>query len=126
MSEKSSTSKSLTPGTVLEWRGGDPSEPRPLVTLKERKADDTGWWLVEQGGLADSVMDSDTSMYRVVGDYTQRRVLALLAEADELACREATEPADNPEAVSIQWSLAHGKIAAAHDMVSAIPQDHPE
>jgi hypothetical protein len=30
------------------------------VTIKERKADDSGWWLTDTGGLADHVIDNPT------------------------------------------------------------------
>lgn len=46
-------SRDLQPGDVLATprRGASP------CTIKERKADDTGWWMVDTGGLADRVFD---------------------------------------------------------------------
>ena len=55
------SSRDLKPGVVLRWCAGK------SVTLKDRKADDSGWWLEDnQGGLADFVIDDEGGAWKVV------------------------------------------------------------
>lgn len=51
--------KALKPGTVLRHKTGT------RHTLKQRKDDNSGWWLTERGGIADFVLERQPNDYAV-------------------------------------------------------------
>lgn len=53
--------KALKPGTTFRYK-----DERKVHTLAARKADGTGWWLAEGGGLIDSAWGDD--QYTVVAE----------------------------------------------------------
>lgn len=93
----------LTPGSVVQHRDG------AVVVLAQRKADDSGWWLTDHGGLADSVL----------GHWRVLHVAPMVTEDDAGEC-EACGVANDVDGCTYHRGWDDGYVAACRHFTAVM------